>query len=566
MQSVSQQQSEITRKELQILFGNQGSQSAPARLTGRDVSLVHTATSCLLTELGGPPSYRMICGVIGFALGSSDKFKCADVQLAKRIWPDSDATDESFQKRLARSRDKLIEWQNQNKITILKYTQGDKTRDASGKITYHPTEWECPVLPLIEQIIDDATMESDYDLHPGQAMHRVAATIAKIERLKMPTAGKRTRRPRSRFGFDWLMKMALGFIRKAQSESGLTLDEVIGHLRTLENSQVVDSKESAPSDILSYGGPNFVPHEDIKEGDKVEPKEGPQRGSEPEPPLSVGLSPSREKQALESLCVFISRGYKQFFFRLENESRDTVRHSTYTATEALDIAPLWLMDADKRHASFMVRPQLEDDDAQVRPRAIHLDDLDVSRFEKVSPLAALGFESSPDRYQAFVFVTAAKPEADAIKKRLVQGLNSDRGANGAFRIPGSRNFKRTRGGCDVRLHVATFGDSWTPAQLEDSGLLAPPEPPVETRPRAVSNNGSWKFPDYERCIRDANRKEDGVTPDYSAADLAWANISRERGVPQEAAHSELERLRDALDGKPSRHASYITRTIERAYE
>ena len=280
---------------------------------------------------------------------------------------------------------------------------------------------------------------------------------------------------------------------------------------------------------------------------------------------------AREKHAMESLCVFISRAYRQFFFRLENESRDTIRHLTLPASEAIDAAGAWLRDGAKRRCSFMARPQLEAADTEIVPRFIHLDDLDQTRFERLRPWGALGFETSPDRYQIFVFVTADKPVAEAIKKRLVRGINSDKGANGMFRVPGSRNFKRTRGGCDVRLIFATFGDSWSPEKLEASGLLAPPEPAPPPRPRPVSNNGHWKFPDYERCIRDAPLKDTGG-PDYSAADLAWANISRERGVPEEAAYGELERLREAFDGKPSRHPDrgatrgYITRTIDKAYK
>jgi len=627
MQTVAQRQNEVTRKELQILFGRENT-SATSRLTARDVSLVHTATACLLTELGGPPAYRMICGVIGLALGSAQKFECVDLQLAKRIWSDSDATDASLQKRLARDRDKLIEWQQQQKIVILRYTQGDQTRDSTGKLTNHPTEWECPILPLITQILEDAPMEADYDSHPGRAIHRVAASVAKVERMKMPTAAKRTRRSHGRVGFDWFMKTAVGLLRKACAESGQTWEQVIDQLRTLENGQVIDSKGGSPADILStpppengYSSPqtvaDSVPHEDLKKGYNLGEEEGPQRRATQEtvPPPSVALSsdtylpeveadlpyglpdpdpdhvpdypldlPAPEKQASESLCTFISRGYRHFFFRLENDSRDTVRHQTLTAATALGVLADWLSDADKRHASFMVRPmwagkpqadltpaEQQADEAEVRPRALHLDDIDHMRFAMVQPYAALGFTSSPDRYQAFIFVTADKHLADAIRKRLVRSLHSDVGANGAFRLPGSKNWKRTRGGCPVTLHVATFGSVWTPAQLEQSGLLAPPEPPrlsSLSSHSSHSSNGSngAKFPDYPRCIDSAPLKSDGITPDYSAADLAWANICRDRGIAKNACHSELERLRCALDGKPDKHPGYITLTVNKAYD
>ena len=234
-----------------ILFSNPDRKNARTWV-GEDVSLVHLATSCYLTALGGPPAYQMICTIAGLAHGAAGAFKCADIELAQIIYPDSDATDQSLQKRVSRDRKDLIEWQTLHKITILSYTQGDQTRDQkTGKLVNHTTEWECPQLPNIVQILNDAQLEHDYDSDPRRAIQRVAEAVARVERLKMPTAGKRTRRPRSRLGLDWCLKMALGFIRKACAQSGLSLDDVFERLRTLENTQVVDSKEESPSDILS---------------------------------------------------------------------------------------------------------------------------------------------------------------------------------------------------------------------------------------------------------------------------------------------------------------------------
>jgi hypothetical protein len=628
-----------------ILFSRPADATPVTRLTALDVSLVHTATSYLLTELGGPPSRDLIDGVIGAVLGSEKPVVYADIKLLQRIYSDSEANDDSLQKRLARDRQKLMKWQDANYIRILVYTEGGQTRDpiTNKIITNLPTEWECPILPAIVQILSDATMDPDYDLDPDKAIRRTAQAVAKVERLKMPVAGKRTRRPRFRLALAHLIKAALGLIRKGirgerdpdtagleavgelvtmlRGETGVTLDQIFEHLRKLESLQVVEPVEPSRTDILSppapkndaepdscppENGPGDVPLKSIKKGDKTEP-EGPQKedalvgdallcgpsstdGHLPEtetlePLLGLELVTAelpRDKQAHRSLQVFTSRGYRHFFFRLEDRVRFTVRHKILNSLVALGTVVSWLEEGDSLEASFIVRPmwtgkpaedltpaELQADEAEVRPRPIHLDDLDRSRFGLLREYAALGFETSPDRYQVFLFVTAEKSVADAIRRRLVRGLNSDRGANGAFRLPGSRNFKPSRGGCDVRLLINTYDDSWTPAELEASGLLAPPEPQSQPHPLATwLAANDWKFPSWEKCDAEslADTRKDNGTVDYSNSDWRFSKLSNDWGIPILATLTELIRHRDEIT--PERllkNPNYARRTVGRAY-
>ena len=334
-----------------------------------------------------------------------------------------------------------------------------------------------------------------------------------------------------------------------------------------------------PDHIPDYPDPIAVPSPDPDPEVKPDPK-------------VAGLTP--EQQAILSAYVWTTRGYKKFFYRNVDAANKTAgihRHGmTYGAAMALaEFAP-WLAEADEGHLSFMPRPlfrskrgdmtleELRADDAEQRPRAIHLDDLNAATFTQIRQWTHWGFESSPQRYQSVIFVTCDRSTVDVLRRRLVKGVGADPGANGSFRWPGSKNWKPKHGGCDVTLLIATNDRSWTPADLEFSALLAPPEPPPPPLPPVPPIDPStsrgeriWKFPDHQRCIDSAPRKDDGITPNYSKADLAWCNICRLRGIPYEATFNELWRLREALDGKPTKHPDkgdhpgYVRLTVNKAY-
>jgi hypothetical protein len=332
-----------------------------------------------------------------------------------------------------------------------------------------------------------------------------------------------------------------------------------------------------------------------------DPDHVPEGEPDPEPMAAGGVSGLPEsRQRSEFLLSVISRTYRHFFVGLEtmiDGKRSVKTSATLTAADILKFHTKWSDDANRRKLSLMVRPlspvigkkkkhmtaeEKATDDAAVYPRLIHLDDLKDWQVERVRPWAGDVFRTSPGNWQAIVFVTADYETFMALQRRMRIGLASgddrpDRGANGSFRMPGSRNWKPGRDGCPVELDHVTFKDSWTPDQLERSGLLSPPPPVPEPRspqplPRVQrTHNGKWKFPDWQKCVDVAPRKKDGVTPDWSAADLAWCNICRDRGIPYDATYNELWRLRDAFDGKPTNHPDigtrpgYVRRTVNKAY-
>ena len=148
----------------------------------------------------------------------------------------------------------------------------------------------------------------------------------------------------------------------------------------------------------------------------------------------------------------------------------------------------WIADSDHRQLSLMIRPMVGPprrelqraaatiSDMTIQSRAIHLDDLDADKLERVRPWVHGAFASSPGSFQAVVFVRTTKPVADKLRP-WVKGVGSDPGATGSYRLPGSKNWKPQHGGCVAALLIVTFADCWTPDELERSGLLADPEPP-----------------------------------------------------------------------------------------
>ena len=70
------------------------------------------------------------------------------------------------------------------------------------------------------------------------------------------------------------------------------------------------------------------------------------------------------------------------------------------------------------------------------------------------------------------------------------------------------------------------------AELEQRGILAPPEPPAviqlhfRRRPSAAEGERTW--PDFERCVAGAPPNQEGRRPDRSMADFFWCMMAAQR--------------------------------------
>jgi len=191
--------------------------------------------------------------------------------------------------------------------------------------------------------------------------------------------------------------------------------------------------------------------------------------------------------------------------------------------------PKLLPGLTERRNSLVIRPHSEG------VTLVQLDDLDSAALARLDSVAFLTLATSPGNHQAWVAVSGAQ-DAKELGRRLRKGVGADLSASGATRLAGTSNYKKKYepNFPTVSIVSAVPGRIVTPEQLQQLGLLAPPEP-VRAAPLRVSPSGSW--PDYERCVQGAPLNHSQTAPDISRADFMWCLMAAQRnhGIEEIAA-------------------------------
>jgi len=164
---------------------------------------------------------------------------------------------------------------------------------------------------------------------------------------------------------------------------------------------------------------------------------------------------------------------------------------------------------------------------------VQLDDLKAERLAAVAPAALLTLETSPGNFQAWVAVPGS--EDKDLARRLRKGTGADATASGATRIAGSLNVKDKYAPnfpC-VMIHAAQPGRRITANELDQLGLVAPPEVATSASPPArVSRGGaSRRWPSYAVCLDGAPLNSEETGPDVSRADFVWCMTAITWGWP-----------------------------------
>jgi hypothetical protein len=109
--------------------------------------------------------------------------------------------------------------------------------------------------------------------------------------------------------------------------------------------------------------------------------------------------------------------------------------------------------------------------------------------------------------------------------RVRKETGADATASGATRIAGSFNFKEKYAPNfpRVKIHSARSGYLTTTAELDQLGVIAPPDrfpplPATHHRPPSVKNR---PWPDYTHSLERAPPNSEGTGPDTSRADIVW---------------------------------------------
>lgn len=218
-------------------------------------------------------------------------------------------------------------------------------------------------------------------------------------------------------------------------------------------------------------------------------------------------------------------------------------------TELTRMLPALLDDAGRRQCNMIVRPH------GPGVTFLQLDDLDADKLTRLRPAMFLALETSPGNHQAWLAIPGDPGKEFA--RRVRKGTGADPGASGATRISGSVNFKEKYAPDypRVKIHAAQPGRTTTTAELEQLGLVAPPEEFAPVAP-ALSTGHHW--PSYEKALDGAPLNSAGTGPDSSRADYWWCFLAAAWGHGIE---DIAERLMEVSEH--ARHGSNGPRYAER---
>jgi hypothetical protein len=201
---------------------------------------------------------------------------------------------------------------------------------------------------------------------------------------------------------------------------------------------------------------------------------------------------------------------------------------------------------------------------------IQLDDLKADQLARLAPRIFLILETSPGNHQAW-FALPGQHNRD-FARRVRRGAGTDKRATGATRIAGSFNLKEKHDPAitgrkefpRVAIHTARPGQTVTTAELEDLGLVAPPEEFAPFTPAPLSGRPSSRWPSYQIALDRAGLNRDGSGPDRSNADLKWCMTAMGLfgfGVRETAAQLMKESAKAQQRGQG--YADMITETAAR---
>jgi RepB DNA-primase from phage plasmid len=152
---------------------------------------------------------------------------------------------------------------------------------------------------------------------------------------------------------------------------------------------------------------------------------------------------------------------------------------------------------------------------------LQLDDLSADKLPPLAPAVFLILETSPANYQAWLAI--AGPGDKDFARRVRRGTGADATASGATRVAGSLNFKDKYAPNFPRVVIreARAGRLTSASELEQLGLVAPPEelPPLRVAPARPAGNRQW--PNYAVALDGAPLDSEGHGPDRSRADFVW---------------------------------------------
>lgn len=282
-----------------------------------------------------------------------------------------------------------------------------------------------------------------------------------------------------------------------------------------------------------------------------------------------GLIPvGRERiyQALHMLASFVSVGAVAFFLLLKDKDNVTkvACRKSVVADLLMNNIDRLLAACDKWQVSLIVRPILPLDS---KLQFLQLDDLNkqVALSENLVLLSLLTLKTSKDNYQSWIAVKdISQEDKKLIRGQLIEELKADSGATGAVRLAGSYNFKPEYESDIPVIKLVDYETSLTVSieQLKENGFVqAQASPPCDSN--VVVRPSSLRWYSYEKALSGVPLKKDGVTPDYSVADMNFVIVNLSQGFTYDLVRRELGKIRQE---KVSKNPVYLDLTMREATE
>jgi RepB DNA-primase from phage plasmid len=227
--------------------------------------------------------------------------------------------------------------------------------------------------------------------------------------------------------------------------------------------------------------------------------------------------------------------------------------------------------AEARRNNIIVRPH------SGKAQVIQLDDLDEAALSRVGDTAFLTLQTSSGNHQAWIAVSGLDNAGDAkdFARRLRKGAGADPTASGATRVAGTTNYKRKYEPDfpSVAIREAHPGRIMRPAQLEELGLIAAPEPvkqpaviPLRVSRRHEAAIRARRWPDYQRCLDQAPPNHGKSGPDVSRADFTWCMTALDWGWNIEETAARLMEVSSKARENGERYAAITAQNAAAAVE
>jgi len=591
----------------------------------KDASAITAILNAIFSTFGLKDSVKVTLFALFGLRGNRKQFKASYHTIATQIEKNNpgettDASAFSIRQKMRRRIEAVKDAQAELGIELIQHYPGGEKKSEGG---YSSGEYELPFVNLAMEAMKRAHADPAYSQHPGKAYNKAALEAAQAALAKAKLKEEKEGKPKQSKTKDDALEAQFA---REQRKSKQHLANILQYELTAKFAG--RSQEAAATDVLLLLQPFAVEYERRKAARETRndthipciitggagsrgplsefeclpnspdiSHPSPQGGikndtvettyfSLEEPEKKEVAVSSFEGQVFESaqpepVPADAAREMIEVFESVGASAFDTIyttidkRQYFYEGAADGEEFKSWLPSALRKCAAeslnFITRPRMPKGAAVA---LVQLDDLNPAALGKVREESFLTLETSPGNFQAWLALDEGELAADGaegMRRRLIDALGADGGANGAVRIAGSLNVKPQYAPHFpiVRVLEANFGLLASAAALE--AVIAenrkeekkePKAPPCDhssVQP-AVRRFPTGELPDYGRILRGASMTRENK-PDISRADFHGAGLALKWGYSERAV---VNWLKDVSPKARERKDDYAERTVRNA--